>query len=288
MYRVIGRTGSIFGNDPCVCDFLCDTSVDINTLPTSLAEGTGGKTKYDNQLCSAGSKAYITSENESYILNNQDNWIKQLSNNENMDDNKYATLMPKPYGITEYFDYQYNVDVDKKTWGSICGNKIITNKNFNKNNEYLSLNDEFICAYNEDVYAHSIYSIIQTSQLISGWHTLIGAFGSPPQFNLCSHDGYLAIGAGTSNGAYTSTVKSYNEWHVCCITLNNSYGTFYIDGDKIYNYEEYNTPQFGGVNNQLKIGYIYDNIKMIAICKAAHGMNTVYENSMYLKSKYNI
>lgn len=77
MYRVIGRTGSVFGNDPCVCDFLCDTSDDINTLPTSLAEGTGGKTKYDNQLCSAGSKAYITSENESYILNNQDNWIKQ-------------------------------------------------------------------------------------------------------------------------------------------------------------------------------------------------------------------
>ena len=55
----------------------------------------------------------------------------------------------------------------------------------------------------------------------------------------------------------------------------------------MYNYEKYNTPQ-PGVNNPLKIGYIHENIKMIAICKAAHGMNTVYENSMYLKSKYNI
>ena len=287
MYRVIGRTGSIFGNDPCVCDFLCDTSVDINTLPTSLAEGTGGKTKYDNQLCSAGSKAYIASENESYILNNQDNWIKQLSNDEDTDDNKYATLMPKPYGITEYFDYQYNVDVDKKTWGSICGNKILTNNSFNNNNEYLSLNGEFICEYNDDVYAHSIYTIIQSSQLISDWYGLVAAYGDVPQFNLCNHAGYLAIGAGSSTGAYTSNVKSYDEWHVCCITLNNNYGTFYIDGNKMYYNYKYNTPQFG-VNNALKIGNAYANIKMIAICKAAHGINTVYENSMHLKNKYNI
>ena len=74
---------------------------------------------------------------------------------------------------------------------------------------------------------------------------------------------------------------------MCCITLNNSYGTFYIDGNKISYNANYNTPPFG-VNNPLKIGYIHENIKMIAICKAAHGMNTVHENSMYLKSKYNI
>ena len=82
MYKVLKRTGDVFGDEPDVCDFLCDTSDDIATLPNSTAEGTGGKSEYDNQLCSAGSKAYITSENESYILNNQDNWIKQLSNNE--------------------------------------------------------------------------------------------------------------------------------------------------------------------------------------------------------------
>lgn len=81
MYRVVRRTGDIFGDEPHVCEFVCDTSDDVATLPTSIAEGTGGKSKYDNQKCSAGSTAYIAtiSGSNSYILNNSDVWIAQSS-----------------------------------------------------------------------------------------------------------------------------------------------------------------------------------------------------------------
>ena len=81
MYRVVRRTGDIFGDEPHVCEFVCDTSDDVATLPTSIAEGTGGKSKYDNQKCSAGSTAIIAtnSGSNSYILNNSDDWIAQSS-----------------------------------------------------------------------------------------------------------------------------------------------------------------------------------------------------------------
>lgn len=81
MYRVVRRTGDIFGDEPHVCEFVCDTSDDVATLPTSIAEGTGGKSKYDNQKCSAGSSATIatSSGSNSYILNNSDEWIAQSS-----------------------------------------------------------------------------------------------------------------------------------------------------------------------------------------------------------------
>lgn len=81
MYRVVKRTGDIFGDEPHVCEFVCDTSDDVVTLPTSVKEGTGGKSKYDNQKCSAGSSATIatSSGSNSYILNNSDEWIAQSS-----------------------------------------------------------------------------------------------------------------------------------------------------------------------------------------------------------------
>ena len=80
MYKVLTRTGDVFGDELNVCDFLCDTSDDISTLPTSTTEGTGGKSKYDNQKCSSGSTAFISKTGETikiYVLNNQDVWEAQ-------------------------------------------------------------------------------------------------------------------------------------------------------------------------------------------------------------------
>ena len=66
----------MFGIGPYVCEFICDTASDITTLPTSISEGTGGRTAYDNQKCASGSIAIVASGSESkqYMLNNQDIW----------------------------------------------------------------------------------------------------------------------------------------------------------------------------------------------------------------------
>ena len=77
MFKVANRNGSVFGNEPYICEFVCDTTSDVPTLPTSISEGTGGKTKYDNQLCSSGSIATVIdngSDPKKYILDNQNTW----------------------------------------------------------------------------------------------------------------------------------------------------------------------------------------------------------------------
>ena len=77
MYKVTKRDCPMFGIGPYVCEFICDTASDIATLPTSISEGTGGKTAYDNQKCASGSIANIAengAESKQYMLNNQDIW----------------------------------------------------------------------------------------------------------------------------------------------------------------------------------------------------------------------
>ena len=76
MYKVTKRDCPMFGIGPYVCEFICDTASDITTLPTSISEGTGGRTAYDNQKCASGSIAIVASGSESkqYMLNNQDIW----------------------------------------------------------------------------------------------------------------------------------------------------------------------------------------------------------------------
>ena len=77
MYKVTKRERPMFGIGPYVCEFICDTASDISTLPTSISEGTGGKSKYDNQKCASGSIANVVengAESKQYMLNNQDIW----------------------------------------------------------------------------------------------------------------------------------------------------------------------------------------------------------------------
>lgn len=77
MYKVTKRDCPMFGIGPYVCEFICDTASDITTLPTSISEGTGGKTAYDNQKCASGSIANVAengAESKQYMLNNQNIW----------------------------------------------------------------------------------------------------------------------------------------------------------------------------------------------------------------------
>lgn len=77
MYKVTKRDCPMFGIGPYVCEFICDTASDITTLPTSISEGTGGKTVHDSQKCASGSMAIVAdngAEAKQYMLNNQDIW----------------------------------------------------------------------------------------------------------------------------------------------------------------------------------------------------------------------
>lgn len=105
MYKVIKRDCPMFGIGPYVCEFICDTASDISTLPTSISEGTGGKTAYDNQMCASGSIAIVVesdAESKRYILNNQDIWCP----NEIGSGASGSSICKIHYGTTEYWNAQ--------------------------------------------------------------------------------------------------------------------------------------------------------------------------------------
>lgn len=105
MYKVIKRDCPMFGIGSHVCEFICDTASDISTLPTSISEGTGGKTAYDNQMCASGSIAIVVendAESKRYILNNQDVWCP----NEIGAGASGSSICKIHYGTTEYWNAQ--------------------------------------------------------------------------------------------------------------------------------------------------------------------------------------
>ena len=110
MYKVVKRDCPMFGIGPYVCEFICDTASDITTLPTSISEGIGGKSKYDNQKCASGSIAILVesdAESKKYMLNNQDIWcpysVATASNGAGASDSSICKIH---YGTTEYWDSQ--------------------------------------------------------------------------------------------------------------------------------------------------------------------------------------
>ena len=102
MYKVTKRDCPIFGIGPYVCEFICDTASDISTLPTSISEGTGGKSAYDNQKCASGSIAIVAdngAESKQYMLNNQDIWCPYsvaAGSSEHQDLSEYAKKTDVP------------------------------------------------------------------------------------------------------------------------------------------------------------------------------------------------
>ena len=102
MYKVTKRDCPMFGIGPYVCEFICDTASDISTLPTSISEGTGGKSAYDNQKCASGSMAIVAdngAESKQYMLNNQDVWCPYsvaAGSSEHQDLSEYAKKTDVP------------------------------------------------------------------------------------------------------------------------------------------------------------------------------------------------
>ena len=150
MYKVINRNGSVFGTEPCSCEFICDTTDDVSTLPTSITEGTGGKTKYDNQVCGSGSIAVVIDNGinpKRYILDNQDAWCPQSSDGtgSNQDLSEYAkkteipTELPANGGNADTVNgHSVNADVpaDAKftdTISVVYGDNLLINPDFKIN-----------------------------------------------------------------------------------------------------------------------------------------------------------
>lgn len=200
---------------------------------------------------------------------------------------KNQDLLPNPFGLTHFFDYKNGVDVTNKTWtdmvsGTVCS----ADGEFNLTESYLEMNDKsFSLNYGSGISTYTIYAIVCETEYKYDWASFVADYGNSPQFNICNRYGTLAIGAGSADGVYNSSnVKSYGEWHVCCITLDEKFGIFYIDGVIKFSYNGYAIPKF---TTEHPLFFGYGNIKMLAVCpNVAHSQKIIAENSQYLTSKY--
>lgn len=83
MYTIIKYGGD--GKPYNYTEFLCDSADDVATLPVTTKGSTG---------CAIGSKAYISSTGDVYILNNSNTWaaVSSSSSGSEIDSDSIATL----------------------------------------------------------------------------------------------------------------------------------------------------------------------------------------------------
>lgn len=55
------------------CEFVCDNTADLSSLPTNTKEGASGDNVYSP--CSVGSKAFVINGGKRYVLSNAGEWI---------------------------------------------------------------------------------------------------------------------------------------------------------------------------------------------------------------------
>lgn len=200
------------------------------------------------------------------------------------------SLLPKPYALSDFWDYTQNVDISQNLWESLMSDNTITGDGtLMQTADFVQFSEQFICSYNQ-LYAFTVYAIIRAPEYVSGCYDLIASsYGSTPHFNVSSYNGtFDIITSSQSQQMLYTNIPAYGEWHVVAMTYdgtcNFGKGSLFLDGivrNQQYNYyAPYPSPTEGAF-------YFAGQCKAIAICTGvSHGQDVVSENSAYLKQKY--
>ena len=198
--------------------------------------------------------------------------------------------LPKPYALSDYWEFTQNVDAEQKSWKSTISGKVITGGGkITQTADYVQFTEQFTCSFGP-LYAFTVYAIIRAEEYIDGRRDLVAtSYGATPYFNVGSYNGSFDI-LTSSDGSpmlYTN-VPAYGEWHVVAMafegTCNYGKGSLFLDGvvrNQSYNYyAPYPSPTEG-------VFYFGGQCKAITICPGvAHGQDIVAENSAFLQQKY--
>ncbi|MGN0651144.1 MAG: hypothetical protein ACI4KM_11960, partial [Oscillospiraceae bacterium] len=197
------------------------------------------------------------------------------------------SLLPKPYALTDFWDFTQNVDTDRNSWKSLMSEKTITGSGvLTHSADYIQFSEQFICEY-YPLFAFTVYAIIRAPEYVSGSYDLIAtSYGNTPYFNVGSYNGtFDIITSPQAQQMLYTNVPAYGEWHVVAMTFegtcNYGKGSLFLDGtvrNQFYNYyAPYPAPAEGAF-------YFAGQCKAIAICPdVAHGENIVAENSAFLQ-----
>lgn len=200
------------------------------------------------------------------------------------------SLLPKPYALTDFWDFTQNVDTNLNSWKSLMSEKAITGDGvLSQTEDFVRFSEQFTCSYNP-LYAFTIYAIIRAPEYVSGSYDLIAtSYGNTPYFNVGSYNGtFDIITSSQAQQMLYTNVPAYGEWHVVAMTFegtcNYGKGSLFLDGtvrNQQYNYyAPYPSPTEGAF-------YFAGECKAIAVCPGvSHGQDIVAENSAFLQQKY--
>lgn len=107
----------------------------------------------------------------------------------------------------------------------------------------VSLNLNYNLPITGDLYDHTILAVAKkrVDFTSSNWATVIANYGTPPQFNLCTHYLKWSVGAGTDVGYYWGSTSAA-EYAVLAMRKSGSKGVFYVNGVQQYSYSSYAVP----------------------------------------------
>lgn len=197
-------------------------------------------------------------------------------------------FLPHSEGLTYWFDFEKGYDPVQKIWRDQIQGLELPLADTQPGDALTTANSEFSVPESSGQWAYTYYVISRNRAPEINWKTIIGSYGTVPQFNLCENYGQYYIGTGSGNGQMSTSVSVSDNFTVNCLNFSGSFGEWYCHRysmtQPVGNYTSYHSPN----NERIQIGSKID-FKAIAIFKnISQGRDIILENMAFLKDKFQI
>lgn len=201
-----------------------------------------------------------------------------------------AAFLPHSEGLTYYFDFENGDDPVQKIWRDQIRGLELPLADTQPGDALTTANSEFSVPESSGQWAYTYYVISRNRAPKINWKTIIGSYGTVPQFNLCDNYGQYYIGTGSSGGQMhvTTTISPSDFFTVHCLNFSNGFGEWYCHRHSmtqpVANGTGYHAPNDAPIVIGSKIDF-----KAIAIFKnISQGRGLILENIAFLKDKFQV
>ncbi len=198
----------------------------------------------------------------------------------------YAFL-PYSEGLTYWFDFEKGYDPVQKIWRDQIRGLELSLSDTHPGDALTTASSEFSVPESSNQWAYTYY-VVSKCRFPSDWKTVIGSYGTAPEFNLACRYGKYWIGTGSASGQMSTSVSVSDNFTVNCLSFSGGFGEWYCHRysmtQPVKNYTSYHSPN----NDRIQIGSKID-FKAIAIFKnISQGRDLILENMAFLKDKFQI
>lgn len=196
-------------------------------------------------------------------------------------------FLPYSAGLIYWFDFEKGYDPVQKIWRDQIRGLELPLADTHPGDALTTASSEFSVPESSGQWAYTYY-VVSKCRFPSDWKTIIGSYGTNPQFNLACRYGKYWIGTGQASGQMSTSVSVSDNFTVNCLNFSGGFGEWYCHRysmtQPVGNYTSYHSPN----NDRIQIGSKID-FKAIAIFKnISQGRDIILENMAFLKDKFQI